>query len=96
MCKWGILATQVKLCKPKRNDGGWFVPIDPCIASLVQALNDSGFRTEASCCGHGHRPGSILLEDGREFFIASTYEEGRKIDKIFNKAGYKSIGGESI
>lgn len=38
---------------------------DPCIAPLVQALNDAGLQTVASCCGHGHQPPSIALEDGR-------------------------------
>ena len=38
---------------------------DPCLAPLVQALNDIGLQTVASCCGHGHQPPSIALEDGR-------------------------------
>lgn len=37
---------------------------DPCIAPLVQALNDGGFQTVASCCGHGKWPGIISLEPG--------------------------------
>ena len=94
MCLWGIKATLVKLQKPRKLDGGMFVSVDPCISSLVQVLNDSGFKTLASCCGHGHRPGSIVLDDNREFFIASDYEEGRKIDNILSNAGYKSIQGD--
>jgi len=91
MCKWGIKATFVKLQKPRKLDGGMFVSVDPCIAPLVQALNDSGFKTEASCCGHKKMPGSIILEDGRELFIVSDYEEGRRMDKIFINAGYRPI-----
>ncbi len=56
---------------------------DPCIAKLVQGLNDIGFETIASCCGHGHRPGSVILKDGREFVIARNWEEAREIDKLF-------------
>ena len=47
---------------------------DPCIAPLVQALNDGGFQTVASCCGHGRRPGNIVLEDDRVITI-ETFEE---------------------
>ncbi len=56
---------------------------DPCIAELVQALNDAGFDTIASCCGHGHRPGNIMLRDGREFIIARNWGEARQIDRLF-------------
>ena len=85
----------MKLFKPKEFSGRTHVPVDPCIAPLVQALNDGGIQTEASCCGYGNRPGSIILEDkNRWLFISSDYEEGQKIDKIHSKAGYKSMGGE--
>lgn len=36
---------------------------DPCISSLVQALNDGGFQTIASCCGHDRIPGNVIFED---------------------------------
>jgi len=35
--------------------------VDTCIAPLIQALNDGGFQTIASCCGHGIRPRIITL-----------------------------------
>ena len=54
--------------------------VDACIAPLVQALNDGGFQTVASCCGHGKRPGNIALEDGRELLILPNYEEARKLE----------------
>lgn len=53
---------------------------DPCIAPVVKALNDAGLRTIASCCGHGRRPGNIVLEDGRELFIARDFNAGRQMD----------------
>lgn len=59
------------------------VGIDACIAPLVKALNNAGFTTVASCCGHGKRPGNIALADGRELIIAKDFEEGRKIDALF-------------
>jgi len=57
--------------------------IDTCIAPLVKALNDVGMATVASCCGHGHLPGNIILEDGREIIIVPDYETGRKVDALF-------------
>ena len=56
--------------------------IDACIAPLVRALNASGLTTVASCCGHGHRPGSIAITGGLELVLA-TYEQGRVIDRLF-------------
>ena len=51
--------------------------IDACIAPLVKALNDAGFATIASCCGHGDAWGKIALTDGRELLIAPNYEAAR-------------------
>ena len=45
--------------------------IDICIADIVAALNAANIITMASCCGHGHQDGSILLEDGRELTISN-------------------------
>lgn len=62
---------------------------DPEIADLVQALNDGGIATVASCSGHGHRPGGIALADGRELIVAKDYDEARAIDRLL-----PSINGE--
>lgn len=56
--------------------------IDECIQPLVKALNDAGLETVASCCGHGQRPTSIILKDGRELMIL-PFEEARKLDKLW-------------
>lgn len=56
---------------------------DPCIAPLVTALNVAGIATVASCCGHGCRPGHIMLADGRELVIARDWDEARKIERLF-------------
>jgi len=63
--------------------GGRVRDIDRCICRLVRTLNNAGYETVASCCGHGHRPGNIALADGRELVIAKDYEEAREIDKLF-------------
>jgi len=57
--------------------------VDACIAPLIQALNDAGIETVASCCGHGQRPGNIALAGGRELFIVPDYETARELDKKF-------------
>lgn len=57
--------------------------VDACIAPLIQALNDGGFQTIASCCGHGIRPAFIALEDGRELILMPDYESARKLDYLW-------------
>ena len=49
-------------------------PIDPCIASIVKALNDGGVLTVATCCGHGSGMGNIWLEDGRVLVVLPDYD----------------------
>lgn len=44
-------------------------PIDSCIHRIVLALNDAGVTTVSSCCGHGHQPGQIVLDDGRTLLV---------------------------
>lgn len=83
MCEWGVKAAQVKIAKPKSISQRTHVPVDPCIAPIVQALNAGEVPTVASCCGHGKRPGSIILEDGRELIIAPDFETARVVDKAF-------------
>lgn len=49
--------------------------IDQCISHIVAALNAGGVTTVASCCGHGNRPGTIALDDGRSIAIFGSFEE---------------------
>ena len=58
----------VKMCR-QDHSGRWYAPIDYCIAPIVQALNDAGIATIASCCGHGKVDGSIILADSRELLV---------------------------
>lgn len=59
------------------------VDVDTCLADLVMALNVGGFRTRAACCGHGKRPGNIMLADGRELIIAPDFATARAVDAAF-------------
>jgi len=65
--------------------------VDPELQTLVQALNDGGFQTTASCFGHGHRPAIISLSDGRELLILRNYEEARSLD-----TRWPDINGDKI
>lgn len=56
---------------------------DPCIVPIVDALNMVGLKTVASCCGHGRRPGEIILADGRSVVVFESMEDTRKMDAIF-------------
>lgn len=52
------------------------IGVDACIAPLVKLLNDGGWRTIASCCGHGDSPGTIALFDldGNERWLILTHD----------------------
>jgi hypothetical protein len=79
-------------CKPGSYDGDVTlyigrpvkpVSVDPCIEDLVLALNARGLSTIASCCGHGRRPGSIVLADGRELHVTYSRREGDALRSLF-------------
>ena len=69
------------------------IDVDASIAPIVAALNVAGVETIASCSGHGHRPGSIALRDGRELVIARDFDEGRLIDTLFPVTGSGEVVG---
>lgn len=88
MCEWGT-TVRVDVEIPDEvtdREEGYTKPVgvDACIAPLVHALNShAGVTTIASCCGHGNRPGSIILADGRELIVAPDFETARKVDDTF-------------
>lgn len=92
MCEHGTPPIQVRLSKP-RSDGRTHAPVDACVAPLVQALNDIGFLTTSSCCGHGRRPGIISLADGRELIVMPDWETSRSIDHLFPDTYGNPLGG---
>lgn len=81
MCEWhgGNYIGNV----PVALAGGGEAHVDPCIQGLVQALNDGGFRTTNSCCGHGQRPGWVALADARHILIAADHTMMRQMDAGF-------------
>lgn len=73
-------------------DGSPLVWCDPEIFDIVKALSDGGVKTVASCSGHGYRPGSIALSDGRWIVIAKDKSEFDFIESFFPY----DINGESV
>ena len=80
MCKWNT-TTLVTLTVPNRH-GNQVVSVDMCIAPIIQAFNDVGLETVASCCGHGKQPGRISLRNGKDIFIFD-FEQAQKVTKMF-------------
>ena len=79
LCASGTTAL-VTLCRPDYR-GCSVAAVHSCIAPIVQALNDSGIATVASCCGHGERLGTIALQDGRELIVTPDFESARRLLK---------------
>jgi len=67
----------------RHDDGTPAAWCDPCLAPLVSALNMGGLPTVASCCGHGRRPGSVVLADGRELLVLPDQEAARTLDGLW-------------
>ncbi len=91
---------KVLLHRP-RSDGSQVAGVDPCLADLVRALNHDGFQTVGSCCGHGRRPASIILEarpgcgweDDLEMVILPRSESAEKLDHLWPPIWPKEGGG---
>lgn len=65
------------------SNGRKLIDVDSCLADIVMALNEIGVHTKACCCGHGHAPGNIALEDGRELIIAPDFLSARVAERAF-------------
>lgn len=87
MCKWGtstvLTITVPAYLSSTGQDKIKSIGVDSCIAPLVEALNVAGILTDASCCGHGNRPGSIILADGRELIISPSREATIEMEKNY-------------
>ena len=75
MCKQGK-EKQIKLTD------GQYKSCDECIQPFVQLLNDNGFQTVASCCGHNKQPTRISLKDKREILIMN-YNDAQMVCNLF-------------
>lgn len=60
----------------RRDDSGTpTIWCDPCLAPLIESLNDAGLATIASCCGHGEYNGWVMFRDGRTVEVHATHDE---------------------
>jgi hypothetical protein len=95
MCEWGTnVLVFVKVAAELSHTGEdrWQdFDIDACIAPLVSALQAGGIDMLGSCCGHGKRPGEILLRDGRVLLVAADREEA---ERMVLSAARRDGGGE--
>ena len=91
MCEWGnMVAVNLRVTAGISCTGRTrhvVKHIDSCIAQLVKDFNRIGLVTIASCCGHGKRPGSIVLADGRHFEILPDRETWEAVQEAYKKAG---------
>jgi hypothetical protein len=73
MCNWGttrIVNVKINAGRSSSGHTQWKdKPIDLCISDIVEALQKSGIDMLGSCCGHGQRPGEIVLADGRTLIV---------------------------
>lgn len=94
MCEWGTTTDVVVKVPADLSATGEarmrVKAIDSCIAPLVEALSQQDIGTRASCCGHGKRPGNIVLEDGRELMILPDFDTARYVERLIPV----TIGGE--
>lgn len=67
------VATNVKDSK------GNFIHVDKCLKDAVENLNAQGFKTVASCCGHGIINPKITIEDLSDGKDVNTSESGLNI-----------------
>lgn len=90
MCKWGTTKDLLVPIPAHLSHTGEFrwdtKPVDSCLADIVQALNDAGVYTAGCCCGHGQRPGSIILHDGRELIMPTIRHTPQQIEEAYDGA----------
>ncbi|WP_282259700.1 hypothetical protein [Stenotrophomonas sp. PS02301] len=56
---------------------------DPGVVDLVGALNAAGIATVWSCDGHGHRPATVGLKDGRQLLVLDSLDALASISHLW-------------
>lgn len=67
------------------------VMIDACIAPVIQHLWNNGVPTGGSCCGHGKKPPSIVLEQGAENYSQIREWIKEKDDRWFELSQWRRV-----
>ena len=60
------------MCKFSLKSGD--TRIDPCMKSLIKALNEHGIVTLACCCGHGKYPMTIVYKVTKGVLTGNIYD----------------------
>jgi hypothetical protein len=76
-CDCGTYEHSVPMCIGRCK----VVEVDYCISRLVGALEASGLRPVASCCGHGKMPPSVLLEDDMEVVLLTREQADETVKR---------------
>ena len=105
MCKHGTdTQVNVKITARRSHTGEAYfrdMPIDSCIAPIVQALQQGGIDMNGSCCGHGKYEGDIILADGRwlvildpevaeEYRVKTTTNNGQTLTDAIKQWQYRT------
>ena len=53
---------KVKMCEKVNYYGKSNTRIDKCIRLLIKWLNNQGYKTVASCCGHNKYPMTVIVK----------------------------------
>lgn len=67
------------------------VPVDACIAPVIQHLWDNNISTGGSCCGHGKNRPSIVLSVGEENYSRIRELIKEKDDRQFEITQWKRV-----
>ncbi len=89
MCKSGT-NKDVSLLKDKLFSGRREIPVDSCIAPLVQVLNDFGIETVACCCGHGKTAKSSIRISSKNILLTKLGDDF----SIYLQFPYKRVKNE--
>lgn len=69
---------------------------DPGVVDLVAALNSAGIATVWSCDGHGHRPATVGLKDGRQLLVLQNLDALASISHLWPDINGNRIQPEPI
>ena len=62
--------------------------IDLCVADMVAAMNAANIITDASCCGHGYLPPTIITEKD-EWWVKLTREQAIEVCEKYKDMHYE-------
>jgi hypothetical protein len=89
MCDHNTATVMVSVRTSSDSDEWKLVPIDSCLAPIIDALQKGGIVTSRCCCGHGKTDGFILLEDR---LITITQKTDKKSAKAEYLTRFEEIG----